>query len=174
MKIAIRQQDCNKYLCETFLRRKWEKLRAIVFLDPFGMQVPWNTIELLAETRAVEVFVNFPVGMAIQRLLRRDGRFTSRQRAKLDQYFGSPEWFPVVYQEDHGLFGKQLTKASDSNEALTKWYRTRLAKIFGYASSARLIRTSANHPLYYLIHAGANPTGAKIAEHILRQGEATK
>ena len=63
MKIAIRQQDCNKYLRETFLRRKWEKLRAIVFLDPFGMQVPWNTIELLAETRAVEVFVNFPVGM---------------------------------------------------------------------------------------------------------------
>src|SRR5262249_40893420 len=94
--IAIRQQDCNKYLRETFLRRKWDKLRGIVFLDPFGMQVPWNTIELLAETKAIEIFVNFPVSMAIQRLLRRDGKFTPAQRSKLDQYFGSPEWFDVV------------------------------------------------------------------------------
>ncbi len=172
--IAIRQQDCNKYLRETFLRRKWDKLRAIVFLDPFGMQVPWNTIELLAETKAIEVFLNFPVGMAIQRLLRRDGQFTPRQRGKLDQYFGSPEWFQVIYQEDYGLFGKQLTKAPDSNIALTKWYRSRLEKSFGYSSSARLIRTSTNRPLYYLLHAGPNKTGAKIAEHILKQGEVIK
>ena len=42
----------------------------MVFLDPFGMQVPWSTIEALAKTKAMELIINFPLGMAIQRLLR--------------------------------------------------------------------------------------------------------
>jgi len=55
------------------------------------MQAPWQTIERLAKTKAIEVFVNFPVGMAIQRLLRRDAQCTPSQQKKLDQYFGSSE-----------------------------------------------------------------------------------
>ena len=47
----------------------WSYHRAVVFLDPFGMQVPWSTIEALAKTKAIEVIINFPLGMAIQRLL---------------------------------------------------------------------------------------------------------
>jgi three-Cys-motif partner protein len=56
-----------------FDRVDWRKWRAVVFLDPFGMQVPWKTIAALAQTAAIEVFLNFPVGMSIQRLLKRSG-----------------------------------------------------------------------------------------------------
>jgi three-Cys-motif partner protein len=172
--IKVREHDCNEYIARTLLdsRRSWAKLRAVVFLDPFGMQVPWRTIERLASTKAIEVFVNFPVGMAVQRLLPRDGMFTPRQRTKLDQYFGSAEWFDVVYHRDSGLFGGLMTtKVPDSNVALTQWYQRRLRQRFGYVSPARLIRSSSNRPLYYLIHAGPNKTGARIAKHILSQGE---
>jgi len=171
LKIAIRKRDCNEYLRDTLVPRSWKQWRGLVFLDPFGMQVPWTTIELLAKTKAIEVFINFPVGMAIQRLLRRDARFSNEQRARIDLYLGSPNWFDVVYQKGTGLFGETVDKAADSNIALTRWYRKRLKGLFGFASSARLVRSSSNHPLYYLIHAGPNATGAKIAEHILRQGE---
>jgi three-Cys-motif partner protein len=69
----------------------WSYNRALVFLDPFGMQVPWRTLELLGQTKAIEVFLNFPVGIAIQRLLPRDTRkITDQRRAMLDEYFGSP------------------------------------------------------------------------------------
>jgi len=168
--IVVRTGDCNEYISKRLLdpRRSWAKLRAVVFLDPFGMQVPWQTIERMAKTKAIEVFVNFPVGMAIQRLLRRDAQYTPSQQKKLDQYFGSSEWFDVVYRSSTGLFGAPLRdKAADSNLALTRWYQLRLKEHFGFASDPRLIRRSSNRPLYYLIHAGPNKTGARIAQYIL-------
>src|SRR5262249_2684769 len=106
-KIVVRRADCNTYLRDKVANNPkidWQRNRAIVFLDPFGMQVPWETIELLAKTRAIEVFVNFPVGMAIQRLLLRSGEFTDAQRRKLDSYFGTAEWYDVVYTRHRGLF----------------------------------------------------------------------
>ena len=69
-------------------------------------------------------------------------------------HLGSPDWFDVVYQKATGLFGETVDKAADSNIALTRWYRKRLKGLFGFSSSARLVRSSSNHPLYYLIHAG--------------------
>lgn len=92
-RIVVRNADCTKYLMEKVAANpsiNWKKHRALVFLDPFGMQVGWPTIEALAATDAIEIFLNFPVGMAIQRLLkRRPDTFPDAQRCKLDGYFGS-------------------------------------------------------------------------------------
>ncbi len=82
-RIFIRDEECNSYLRDKLVKRDWKKSRGVVFLDPFGMHVPLSTIARLAETHALEVFLNFPVGMAIQRLLKRSGRFIERERAKL-------------------------------------------------------------------------------------------
>ena len=47
-KLFIRHGDCNDYLSKTIAKVDWKKWRAVVFLDPFGMQVPWKTIAALA------------------------------------------------------------------------------------------------------------------------------
>jgi len=82
------------------------------------MQVPWSTIEQLAATKQVEVFINFPVGMAIQRLLPRSAQFTERQRSKLDDYFGDAGWYDQVYVSEAGLFeaGVQKSVVSTSGQ----------------------------------------------------------
>jgi three-Cys-motif partner protein len=150
----------------------WHRNRAIVFLDPFGMQVPWSTIELLAATKAIEVFINFPEAMAIQRLLLRSGEFTAAERKRLDEYFGSSEWYNVLYKEHPTLFGDTaIEKVEKPGLPLVRWYRKRLEKAFGYASKAALIRNTKNKPLYYLLLATPNKTGVKIANHILSAGE---
>jgi three-Cys-motif partner protein len=168
-KIAVRPGDCNTYLTTKLLAvlaadKRW---RGVVFLDPFGMQVPWSTIKKLADTKQVEVFINFPVGMAIQRLLPRNARFTEKQRAKLDDYFGDPSWYDEVYVTEAGLFEAGVRKRSDAGERLLRWYRERLKSAFGHVSTARLITNSNGGHLYYLVFAGPNPTGAKIASYVL-------
>ncbi len=168
--IVVRNSDCNEYLKGLVGNSIWQKWRAVVFLDPFGMQVPWKTIAGLANTRAIEVFLNFPVGMSIQRLLMRNGKFTERQRRKLDEYFGDPGWFDIVYPKSPGLFGQEQEKAADAGERLVNWYRERLRTAFGYASNAYLVRNSKGGHLYFLIFAGPNKTGAKIANYILSAG----
>jgi three-Cys-motif partner protein len=135
------------------------------------MQVPWTTIEMLGGTKAIEVIINLPVGMAIQRLLKRTGEFTQSQRAKLDTYFGSSDWFGIVYQETTGLFGATVDKYDHAAKRLVNWYRDRLKAVFGFASTARLIRSPRGHHLYYLVWAGPNQTGLRIADHVLKQGE---
>jgi len=117
--IAVQESDANTAL-DMWLKSgiDWRHHRAVVFLDPFGMQVPWSTIELLARTKAVEVIINFPLGMAIQRLLTKSGDIPSGWQMSLDAFFGSPEWRQLVYEERGDLFGPHVSKISDSGRKL--------------------------------------------------------
>jgi three-Cys-motif partner protein len=174
-RIYIREEDCTKYLRDRVAANptiNWRTNRAIVFLDPFGMQVDWRTIEGLAATKAIEIFLNFPVGMAIQRLLlRQPEKFTDAQRQRLDDYFGSPDWRDAIYKRRTTLFGDEEHKVEDSGLALLNWYRDRLRDIFSHVSKAALIRNTRGGHLYYLLLASHNATGVKIADAILSAGE---
>ena len=169
-RIYLREQDCNDYLRELLKQTQWHQWRGVIFLDPFGMQVPWETIVAIGKTKAIEIFINFPVGMAIQRLLKRSGQFTPKERAKLDQYFGTSEWYNLLYENKQDLFGENINKIQNSGDVLMRWYRKRLKDVFPHVSTAREIQSTNNRPLYYLIFAGPNKTGAKIANDVLQQG----
>jgi three-Cys-motif partner protein len=174
--IHIRQEDCTKYLRDkiaTNPKLDWKVNRALVFLDPFGMQVGWRTIEALASTKAIEIFLNFPVGMAIQRLLlRQPAKFTDVQRRRLDDYFGSADWMTILYKRSRTLFGDETEdKIDDSGIALLNWYRSRLRQVFAHVSKAALIRNTRGGHLYYLLLASHNRTGVKIADDILSASE---
>lgn len=171
-RIHLHKRDCNEYFLELLRKHKnqWKDWRGVVFLDPFGMQVPWKTIVELGKTGSIEIFMNFPVGMAIQRLLKRSGDFTPKERNKLDEYFGTEEWFDLIYTKSSSLFGSNTIKIKKSGDLLVRWYRKRLQEAFGHVSTAREVCSTNGRPLYYLIFAGPNKTGAKIANDILRQG----
>lgn len=169
-RISVLTGDANEILAASVVHNSkidWKIARAVVFLDPFGLQVPWHTLELLASTGAIEVIVNFPVGMALQRLLQRDGKISPERQDLLDEYLGSPEWRSVIYEPQPTLFGMETHKADDSGEKLAQWYADRMKSLFGFGSSPRLIRNAHGGHLYYLIFAGPNKTGAKIAEDVL-------
>jgi three-Cys-motif partner protein len=173
--IEIKEGDANDQLLALLQSGlDWRTARAVVFLDPFGMHVPWATIEALAKTRGIEVLINFPMGMAIQRLLARTGEITPSRRAALDAFFGSPDWYQHAYESGQDLFGPKTLKLRDSGERLLEWYRSRLRGVFGHVSSARLIRNTKGGHLYYLIWAGPHKAGLKGAEYILNKGEKVK
>ena len=164
----------QKFLDDPSVNRT--KYRAVVFLDPFGMQVPWSVIEALAQTHKIEIILNLPVGTAIQRKLPRSGEFTEEQNRNLDAYFGSSDWKDVIYEKTPNLFGDiDINKVDHSGERLAEWYRARLKEAFGFAPPPRLIRNSHGSHLYYLLFAGPNAIGAKIATDIfLKQGQRIK
>jgi three-Cys-motif partner protein len=152
----------------------WKHHRAVVFLDPFGMQVSWATIAALAETKGVEVIVNFPLHMAIQRLLTKSGDIPQNWQDSLDALFGSREWRDLVYEKGNNLFGPTISRAEDSALRILEWYRGRLKTLFGNVSTARLIKNTRGNPLYYVIWAGPNGLGLKGAEYVLSKGERVK
>lgn len=58
----FRVGDANKHLKEWCSERNWKKERAVVFLDPHGMQVEWSTIEVLSSTEGVDLWYLIPAG----------------------------------------------------------------------------------------------------------------
>ena len=58
--IHIVNDDANvalKHICASMMKRK--NLRAVLFLDPFGMNVSWDTIEAIARTEAIACGISF-------------------------------------------------------------------------------------------------------------------
>ena len=59
----------------------------VAFLDPFGTHLPWATIEQLAATNSFEILINFPLQMAIQRLIPKEGEIDQEWHGHFDEYF---------------------------------------------------------------------------------------
>jgi len=168
LRIEVLDGDANVELVQ-FLSRPvdWRTHRGVVFLDPFGMQVPWTTIEAIAKTRGLEVLINFPFGMAINRLLTVSGDIPRSWEHRLDTAFGSPEWRDLVYETANDLAGTRKVKRADAAERVLGWFSERLRTAFGHASRAQLIKNTKGNPLYYLIWAGPHAAGLEGANYIL-------
>src|SRR6202040_1337155 len=85
-----------------------------VFLDPFGMSVKWETLNLLAETRAVDVWYLFPTGAVNRQLAGDFAKVDEHKQRALDQVFGSTAWREDIYEVTtaRGLFDEVVTTSS--------------------------------------------------------------
>ncbi len=175
--IVLINADCNAYLQDLCLNRNWRYNRAVLFLDPFGMQVEWATIEAIASTQAIDLWVLFPLGVAVNRLLRRDGKIDTTLSGRLDRLFGTSDWFDAFYQTDvqQTLFGEEARLKKKANlEQVGRYFLARLKTIFaGVAEEPLPLYNSRGNPLYILCFAAGNPRAArlavKIAQDILKK-----
>lgn len=175
--IVTINEDANTYLEQMCSNTDWRGRRAVLFLDPYGMQVRWRTLEVIAETRAIDVWILFPLGVAVNRLLRRDGNIDPRIQTRLDELFGTHDWYHSFYREEvfEGLFGaKTVTRKIANVSEIGAYFLSRLRTIFaGVADNPLPLYTSRGSALYLLCFAVANPGGArlaiKIAQEILKE-----
>ena len=63
--IKVLTADANDAIREFCKQPVWTKRRAVVFLDPCGSQVSWETLELLASTEKIDLWYLFPAGLGV-------------------------------------------------------------------------------------------------------------
>jgi three-Cys-motif partner protein len=85
--IQLVNEDANPFLGRICSQPGWDERRAVLFLDPFGMQVVWDTIKAIANTKAIDLWLLFPLGIAVNRLLRRDGKISETHKLRLNDIF---------------------------------------------------------------------------------------
>ncbi len=174
--IRVEQGEANERiqaLCKD--REAWRRRRAVLFLDPYGMQVEWKTIEAIASTKAIDLWILFPLGMGVNRLLPKSGTVPPSWKKRLDLLLGTTDWYEVFYQTERipTLFGsdkERVVKAT--TESIGRYFNSRLKEVFaGVAEHPAVLRNSANNPLYLLCFAVGNERGKnlalRIAEHVL-------
>ncbi len=95
--IDVLAGDANERLTELCQETDWGSTRAAIFIDPYGMQVNWKTLERLAKTKA-DVALLFPTG-PLNRLLKRDGEIPPEWEKRIDDHLGECAWRDAFYQK---------------------------------------------------------------------------
>lgn len=172
-RVEIVNEDANIEL-PRFCQKIGTYDRAVVFLDPFALQVDWTTVQALGNTQKCDVWILFPVG-AIRRMLPRDKQPSVQWQEHLNRVFGDSSWQNLYHQpaQQH-MFDEGLREESDPGvEQIIENYRARLETAFvEIAPTRRPLLNSKKVPLFEFMFAAANHRGAKgaieIADHILR------
>ena len=158
-------------ICSTW---NWSKRRAVLFLDPFGMQVTWSTIEAVAKTGAIDMWLLFPAGIGVNRLLPKHGDIPESWRRRLDAFLGVPEsvWHPEFYktEQQQDLFGEVAASQKIATiKSIGRFFNQRLKTVFDNVAPEPLeLCNDSGTSLYLLCFAAKNATALKIANHILR------
>ena len=161
--IEIKNDDANSAIALLCRTSRWKDTRGVVFLDPYGLQVTWQTLNAIATTKALDVWILFPSGMGLNRLLTKSGEIRSEWQETLDRCLGTKEWREAFYanEEEPDLFeGARIRRVKDASPAkLEKFYLDRLRSLFPtvMTTSVRLTN-SKNQTMYLLCFASANPS----------------
>lgn len=175
-RIKILPGDANKHLKTLCEQTNWHKTRAVFFLDPYGMEVEWATIESIANTKAADLWILFPLGVGVIRLLTKRQPPKGAWANRLTKIFGSDDWKSFFYPKkiDSTLFGEMEIQEREANwKQIENYFIMKLETVFaGVAHNPLILRNSRNVPLYLLCFAASNPKGAqtavKIAQDILK------
>lgn len=182
--IDIKTGDANQVLKDLCRSINWRNTRAAVFIDPYGMQVNWSTLESLAATKAVDIALLFPTG-PLNRMLARRGNIPAAWAKRIDNHLGPCDWRNASYKEtqqtDLFLPDSSALKKTMNAEGLRQFVLERLKSIFPFVCERQLeLRNSKGAVLYHLFIICANPSPAakalakRLAGHAVNLPRASK
>ena len=170
--IEVQQGDSNQNLEVTLRDLDWKHTRAVAFLDPFGMELAWETLGHIARTHAIDVWYWFPLSGLYRQAARNSDAIDEAKARSLDHLLGDGVWRDLYDTEQLRLWGPPLRLRAPGVDRVETFVVERLRSIFaGVAKSKRL--PVGESPRYVLFFAVSNPDpkaqglAMRIAGHIL-------
>jgi three-Cys-motif partner protein len=177
--IHIHHGDCNDVLLKEIIPQfsMLPSVMGFVFLDPYGIQVCFETIKDIAGAKIFDIFVNFSV-MGIYRQLRGKPP-VGNEAKKISQVMGCEDWVSAAYAKNLQLtlldgYEPSPIKLNNIASNLAELYRRQLNTCFPHVSKAIIMRNSKNGPIYALILASHKELAVKKMHEIFRRGEKRK
>jgi len=106
-----------------FIPGRWSSLN-LVFLDPQGLDLHWNTVASLAKLNRMDLIIHYPQ-MGLGRSMSQ--AFKAKEQTKVDLFFGETKWREIyeAWQDKPGL-----------HRQLIDYYKERLRRL-GYEEVLR-------------------------------------
>jgi three-Cys-motif partner protein len=167
-RVTIHEGDANvaiRRLCKDI---DWRGTRGVIFLDPFGAAVDWETLNVIAETRALDVWYLFPLSSVFRNAPRAFEKLTSEKRASITKILGTSDWEAEFYRESKtrtgffDFFGDAKAKRTINVDAIEAFVESRLKAVFPAVAKPRRLLGPKNVPLFSLFFAVSNPSQAAI------------
>jgi three-Cys-motif partner protein len=158
-RIKITREDANKVV-HNFCRDLRPMDRAVVFLDPYGNQVSFETLRVIANTKKIDLWYLFPSWWGVERQISGEGKITEESGRSLDRLFGTFDWRDEVIanKQEVDLFGvRDIPEKIATVDSVTRYMIKRMKTIFGEGVSEKWLPLGRNgQPGYSLIFACAN------------------
>jgi len=155
--------------------------RAVLLLDPYSTELNWNSMEYVAQSKQVDLWLLFPISV-ILRMTPTDGdRIRPEWKSTLDRLLGDSGWESSLYKpiESSPMLDLFDTPAPERTERinvqeLELWVTSRLKHLFPFVAKPVLL-TNNGSPLFLFYLAVSNPQrkawglAQKAASHIIEK-----
>jgi three-Cys-motif partner protein len=178
--IDVREGEATTILDELISRRSWAGCRGVLFLDPYGMSVPWETLVSVRKTEALDTWYLVSLAGLYRQAAREPRGLTPDKRAAITRRLGyegwEAEWYGTV--KEHSLFGgidEREFRVADV-KMIESTVTARLKTLFPAVGGPLTLQNDRGHPMNSLFFLPSNPKPAafglamKIADHILKPG----
>lgn len=157
--------DANA-LIPSIMRGIHRRSYALVFADITGLvHWPWSSVELLKAQGhgAVDLYVLFPLEMAINRFLAFERDRAEAYFKHLDSFFGCEDWRPIYERRTTSGLGATF------RQELVELYLSRLRKVWKHAIVACAPGYSTERALYRMFFATNNEPALRAATWAAKQ-----
>jgi three-Cys-motif partner protein len=96
--VSVQRGYANKVLLAMCNPTLWLNRRGVIFLDPFGMDVAWETLATIRKTDALDLWLLYPLAGTVRNLPRRLDRLDADKRAAVRRQLGNDDWVDLFYQ----------------------------------------------------------------------------
>jgi three-Cys-motif partner protein len=144
--------------------------RALCLLDPYGLHLDWRVILQAGKSRAIDMFLNFPIMDANRNALWRSPEAASHDDIeRMTRFWGDDSWKQAAYAESPqpDFFGPTEV-VKQGNDVIAAAFRKRLKEVAGfqYVPDPLPMKNSNNVVVYYLFFAAQKSVADKIITSI--------
>lgn len=164
--------DASLYLTQRLLPTiQYEKFnRALCLLDPYGLHLDWEVMRQAGQSRAVDMFLNFPVmDMNRNAIWRNPERAPQGGIERMTRFWGDDSWRLAAYADSaqYQLFSAP-DRVKQDNDAIVAAFRERLKEVagFDFVPEPLPMKNSNNAVVYYLFLASPKAVAEKIIDEI--------
>lgn len=179
-----REGDANEIVQRICRTNNWhrDRIRGVIFLDPYGMEVSWETVTAVANTEALDCWYFFPLSGLYRNASRDPLAIDEGKRRSLTRVLGTDAWRRDWYED----LGEQFDMLGDlipserriaDVDRIEDWVHRRLSEVFkGTVLKPLRLKHVNGAPMASLFFAVSNPNqkavalASRIAGHILKAG----
>jgi three-Cys-motif partner protein len=167
--VTVYEGNCNEVLIgKVFPKVRYDLYqRALCILDPYGLDLDWKVIQAAADTKAIEIFLNFPVMDMNRNVFWHNYEQVSvSSQNRMTRFWGDESWKSAAYETVQGLFGS-MEQRNPTTEVVEA-FKDRLKRAAGFEKvpEPMPIRNSRGAIVYYLFFAAQKPTAEFIVKQI--------
>lgn len=155
--------DVNNLLPE-IVRSLKSKQRAVVFADPYGMQLNWSTVESVARVPRCDFWLLVPTSALMRVATKNPKRRATTWDRRIDEFMGEKTWRSRWYSttgQRHFFQSDEEVVRTITIDMIAHDFRSRLESVFpsgGVARNVLHLKDGRNHVLFTLMFACSNPS----------------